>query len=492
MDLHIVGEEGIRKYNIDSPYYAMLDLRTRFKVFLNRKALVPGKDYSINIYRGYIKFEDHIMINLRDDIDIICFYTGTKYNKAIPELPMSGYIYFNKYEIDRNLNKNLMAVFVNGKLVQRKDILDISNNIHKVSRDIKSRYNLEVLNLSPRVDSLVPRFKRPISRGIVKKKVTKWINGRILDYKGAELRKDLFEGPNGTGIKLYLKADEIEALFITGKDTKLFKEDFSMWLFDRGNGITFNYLPKYKVTIQQSEHQTITVHYNGKDYTGGEVWVTHGDEITASIIGSNGYWPGKLNLTSATITGPTTVWASKAVPKVYVNALIPWNADYSDLDTRDNRYWRVKDVTIPDGVNKILVVYTWHYRSDERWDLEQGGKTYEGYMNDRATLNNDIAANRISISPTGFGSRYNGTSIFNYNNMTRWFEKGKSKWIPSGWKLPPEAARYGADVYTVVGVTPGKTYKLACFSGAFKSRPYGFFLVYEDFVKDLPIDITDY
>ena len=492
MDLHIVGEEGIRKYNIDSPYYAMLDLRTRFKVFLNRKALVPGKDYSINIYRGYIKFEDHIMINLRDDIDIICFYTGTKYNKAIPELPMSGYIYFNKYEIDRNLNKNLMAVFVNGKLVQRKDILDISNNIHKVSRDIKSRYNLEVLNLSPRVDSLVPRFKRPISRGIVKKKVTKWINGRILDYKGAELKKDLFEGPNGTGIKLYLKADEIEALFITGKDTKLFKEDFSMWLFDRGNGITFNYLPKYKVTIQQSEHQTITVRYNGKDYTGGEVWVTHGDEITASIVGSNGYWPGKLNLTSATITGPTTVWASKAVPKVYVNALIPWNADYSDLDTRDNRYWRVKDVTIPDGVNKILVVYTWHYKSDERWDLDQGGKTYEGYRNDRATLNNDIAANRISISPTGFGSRYNGTAIFNYNNMTRWFEKGKSKWIPSGWKLPPEAARYGADVYTVVGVTPGKTYKLACFSGAFKSRPYGFFLVYEDFVKDLPIDITDY
>ncbi len=28
------------------------------------------------------------MIGLRDDIDIICFYTGTKYNKAIPELPM--------------------------------------------------------------------------------------------------------------------------------------------------------------------------------------------------------------------------------------------------------------------------------------------------------------------------------------------------------------------------------------------------------------------
>lgn len=492
MDLHISGEDGIRKYDINSPYYAMLDLRTRFKVFLNRRALVQGKDYSINIYRGYIKFEDHIMINLRDDIDIICFYTGTKYNKAIPELPMSGYIYFNKYEIDRNLNKNLMAVFVNGKLVQRKDILDISNNIHKVSRDIRSRYNLEVLNLSPRVDSLVPRFKRPISRGIVKKKITRWISGRILDYKGSEFKKDLFEGPNGKGIKLYLKGNEINPLFITGKNLKLFKQDFSTWLFDRGGkGISFNYLPKYKVTIEQSEHQTITVRYNGKDYTSGEIWVAHGEEITASIKAADGYNPGKLNLTKVTITGPTTVSATKAVPKVYVNALIPWNANYSDLETRDNKYWRVKDVTIPDGVNKILVLYTWHYFSDEQWDQKSGEKLLNAYKNDRNLLLSDINNNRISAS-AGLGTRTFGTAIFNYNTMTSWFEHNKLKYLQSGWKVPPEAARYGGNAYNVVGVTPGKTYKLACFSRAFKSRPYGYFLVYDDFVKNLPIDITDY
>ena len=491
MDLHIVGEEGIRKYDINSPYYAMLDLRTRFKVFLNRKALVPGKDYSINIYRGYIKFEDHVMINLRDDIDIICFYTGTKYNKAIPELPMSGYIYFNKYEIDRNLNKNLMAVFVNGKLVQRKDILDISNNIHKVSRDIKSRYNLEVLNLSPRVDSLVPRFKRPISRGIVKKKVTKWINGRILDYKGAELRKDLFEGPNGKHINIYLKADEIDPLYITGKDLKIFRQDYSKWLFDKGNGITLNYLPKYKVNIIQSDHQTITVHYNGKDYTSGDIWVVHGEEITATIQADKGYNPGKLNITSATITAPATVSATKAIPKTYVNALIPWNANYSNLDTRDNRHWRVKEVTIPDGVNKLLVLYTWHYRSDEQWDQKCGERLLNVYKNDRNLLLSDINNNRITAYG-GLGTRTFGTSIFNYDTMTTWFNHDKIKYIQSGWKVPPEAAIYGGDAYNVIGVTPGKTYKLACFSSAFKSRPYGYFLVYEDFVKNLPIDITDY
>ena len=92
----------------------------------------------------------------------------------------------------------------------------------------------------------------------------------------------------------------------------------------------------------------------------------------------------------------------------------------------------------------------------------------------------------------GFGGRYNGTGIFDYNNMNKWFDHNKIKYIQSGWKVPPEAAIYGGTAYNVIGVTPGKTYKLACFSGAFKSRPYGFFLVYDDFVKNLPIDITDY
>ena len=499
MELHISGEDGIRKYDINSPYYAMLDLRTRFKVFLNRKALVQGRDYSINIYRGFIKFEDHIMIGLRDDIDIICFYTGTKYNKAIPELPMSGYIYFNKYEIDRNLNKNLIAVFVNGKLVQRKDILDISNNIHKVSRDIKSRYNLEVLNLSPRVDSLVPRFKRPISRGVVKKKIVKWINGRIGNYEIGKFQKDLFEGPNGSGIKVFLDATAIDSLYITGKNTKMFKEDFSMWLFDRGNGITLNYLPKYKVTITQSPHQTITVHYNGKEYSGNEVWVVHGEDITVSIRPDEGYNPGTLNITSATITGPTEINATPAAAKEIATALIPWNAGrFTDFDTNENKYWKVKEITIPDGIDRVLVMYSWHYRSDEVWDQGEGRQGYESYKQDRSPLDDDIRNDRLPgrWRSNRDGDRYRtqcrGTAIFNYNNLVSWFDTSKSVWRNSAWRLPDAVNRYGADLCTVVGVTPGKTYKLCCFSYSFKSRPYGYFIIYNETIKNLPINITDY
>lgn len=500
MELHISGEDGIRKYDINSPYYAMLDLRTRFKVFLNRKALVQGRDYSINIYRGFIKFEDHIMIGLRDDIDIICFYTGTKYNKAIPELPMSGYIYFNKYEIDRNLNKNLMAVFVNGKLVQRKDILDISNNIHKVSRDIKSRYNLEVLNLSPRVDSLVPRFKRPISRGVVKKKIVKWINGRIGNYEIGKFQKDLFEGPNGGGIKLTLGQDAITPLYITGKNLKIFKEDFSMWLFDKGNGITFNYLPKYKITIHQTDHQTIVVHSNGHDYTDNEIWLTHGDTFTVTVNAHKGYNPGRPNIESGTVTGPMDISATPAQPIEFVTALIPWNAGrFTDLDTNENKVWKIKFVTIPEGVHKVLVVYSWHYRSDERWDQAKGQEAYEIYKRDISRLDSDVMNDRLSSrlvhghDDTDYTVRFQGTAIFDYDNMISWFDPGRIIWRDwKNWPLPKETNTYGADVCAVVGVTPGKTYKLACFSSSFKSRPYGYFIIYKEFVKNLDVNIADY
>lgn len=500
MELHISGEDGIRKYDINSPYYAMLDLRTRFKVFLNRKALIQGRDYSINIYRGFIKFEDHIMIGLRDDIDIICFYTGTKYNKAIPELPMSGYIYFNKYEIDRNLNKNLMAVFVNGKLVQRKDILDISNNIHKVSRDIKSRYNLEVLNLSPRVDSLVPRFKRPISRGVVKKKIVKWINGRIGNYEIGKFQKDLFEGPNGGGIKLTLGQDAITPLYITGKNLKIFKEDFSMWLFDKGNGITFNYLPKYKITIHQTDHQTIVVHSNGHDYTDNEIWLTHGDTFTVTVNAHKGYNPGRPNIESGTVTGPMDISATPAQPIEFVTALIPWNAGrFTDLDTNENKVWKTKFVTIPEGVHKVLVVYSWHYRSDERWDQAKGQEAYEIYKRDISRLDSDVMNDRLSSrlvhghDDTDYTVRFQGTAIFDYDNMISWFDPGRIIWRDwKNWPLPKETNTYGADACAVVGVTPGKTYKLACFSSSFKSRPYGYFIIYKEFVKNLDVNIADY
>jgi hypothetical protein len=53
-----------------------------------------------------------------------------------------------------------MAIFVNGKLVDRDDIIRVSNSIYKISRDIGSTYNVDVRSLSPRVNSLSPYYKK--------------------------------------------------------------------------------------------------------------------------------------------------------------------------------------------------------------------------------------------------------------------------------------------------------------------------------------------
>jgi hypothetical protein len=99
---------------------------------------------------------------LEDRIDVMVVYTGNSKNHAIQELPESGYIYLSNTEIDRNYSTDRMAVFVNGKLVDRESVMRISNGVYKISEDIGSRYDLEIKNLSPRVNSLVPFYKRMV------------------------------------------------------------------------------------------------------------------------------------------------------------------------------------------------------------------------------------------------------------------------------------------------------------------------------------------
>ena len=191
--------------------------------------------------------------------------------------------------------------------------------------------------------------------------------------------------------------------------------------------------------------------------------------------------------------------ATPAAAKEIATALIPWNAGrFTDLDTNENKYWKVKEITIPDGIDRVLVMYSWHYRSDEVWDQREGRQGYEAYKRDRSHLDEDIRNDRLPrrwVSNRD-GDRYTtecrGTAIFNYNNLVNWFDVDKTVWRNSAWRMPESVNRYGADLCIVVGVTPGKTYKLCCFSSSFKSRPYGYFIIYNETIKNLPINITDY
>lgn len=144
-----------------SPYNQLVNIKKRMYVFYNRARQTRGLHYKVDEYTGKIRFINKRFKALKGDrIDIVMIYGEGNNNGAIQELPQSGFISLSKYEIDRNYNPNLMAIFVDGKLVDKEDIIQMSNTLYKVNKDIRSRYNVEVRNLSPRIKSMVPYYKQ--------------------------------------------------------------------------------------------------------------------------------------------------------------------------------------------------------------------------------------------------------------------------------------------------------------------------------------------
>lgn len=154
-----VGQRDV--YLPSSPYNQLANIKKRMYVFYNRARQTRGFHYTVDNYTGRISFINKRLKALKGDrIDILIIYSDGNDNGAIQELPQSGYISLSKYEIDRNYNPNLMAVFVDGKLLDKEDIIQMSNTLYKVNKDIRSRYNVEVRNLSPRVNTMVPYYKQ--------------------------------------------------------------------------------------------------------------------------------------------------------------------------------------------------------------------------------------------------------------------------------------------------------------------------------------------
>ena len=169
-------------YDIQSPHGKILDLDIRYLVFFKKCQLdVVNNEYSIDNFNGKLKINpNYVTIKGGEEISIVCFYTGTPERKTVTTLPMSGYIELKRNKIDRNYNNNLMAIFVNGKLIPRDKIIHITNNLYKIKEDIKSRYNLDVRNMSPKISSLVPFYKENTYNQTLE---TKHYTGDLLNFQ---------------------------------------------------------------------------------------------------------------------------------------------------------------------------------------------------------------------------------------------------------------------------------------------------------------------
>ena len=73
-------------------------------------------------------------------------------------------------------------------------------------------------------------------------------------------------------------------------------------------------LNKYTITVEQTPHQTITVHYNDQSYSGsGSFQVFIGTIITCTIESENGYIAGILNITERIVNEDIIITATGAV-----------------------------------------------------------------------------------------------------------------------------------------------------------------------------------
>ena len=70
-------------------------------------------------------------------------------------LPESGYIYIDRENAKHNLNKDLYFLFINGKKIDKSNMIYICDNLVRVERFPGTRYNVSMLSFT----RMIPEFE---------------------------------------------------------------------------------------------------------------------------------------------------------------------------------------------------------------------------------------------------------------------------------------------------------------------------------------------
>lgn len=327
------NEDNLPPNTVYSPidYLEPINLSERLLVFYSGTYVEPER-YVINRYNRTIFFKDITGANGKD-VNIVSFHTGNASTGSIGYVPKSGYLLLDESKMDRNLNKKLMMVFVNGILVPKSNIYDLSNNLKKITRDIKSRYDLNIINASPLVTEFKPLYnpKYDMQYNI---NIVQTPNQRITvrTESGEEYNSSFTVAKDST---IYLSIEPSYG-YIAGEITVNGENRDSVYGITSDLTITATTATKAalaNVTVTNNyDNQTLVVTCNGKDYTSsfkGEV----GSKITAKAYASReGYTPGNITISNPTITSSgVTVSITKPVVSTFKFAVLNKNLDNQDI-----------------------------------------------------------------------------------------------------------------------------------------------------------------
>jgi len=149
--IHVEVPANQTVVDIPTPFNRIVNLSNRMT--LTRGTMYLDRErYSIDDKNLKVTLSSPLSTSITRTLTFTFFYIGGIDNGACAYLSKSGYICLDN--IDRNFNKELCMVFVNGKKVAKSELLDISNNLLKVKKDIQRRYDLTVIGCSPLISEL--------------------------------------------------------------------------------------------------------------------------------------------------------------------------------------------------------------------------------------------------------------------------------------------------------------------------------------------------
>ena len=161
-------------FDIPTPYHKRIELFHKFFVTADGDWLdgpndtMDHSDYDVDSINNRLMLKN-FNLNKYKKLNFYFFYTSNSANGAIGYLPESGYVSFYRENIDRNFNKEMMMMFVNGKLVQKSELMDVSNNLKKVKVDIHRRYDLAIISTSPLISQFKSWYRQRLPDGYFKR-----------------------------------------------------------------------------------------------------------------------------------------------------------------------------------------------------------------------------------------------------------------------------------------------------------------------------------
>ena len=306
------------------------------------KEITPFSDYDDDDW--YLK-EPHLLVNLdhnnKEDLYYLPFSKGTTNNgfKDIDDNNSYDYVHnkdgivppsLKTHTITIQQSENqVIRVYHNGIIYTNSFKVESGDNITCSIASTNPDYAAGKLNYTA-INNISHDYTISATKAtyIVKKKYTITINQTsnqtitVYSRLNNQNYTSTFETTEGDSLNIKITSS---TGFISGYITLDGKRYNSFEINDIKNNHTISATNAtaltYILNIDQSNHQTITVHANGKTYT-NNVSLPYGTKWTAVIKPDTGYNSGRLNKYSGTITGDDSVYATSAANKINYRIII--------------------------------------------------------------------------------------------------------------------------------------------------------------------------